>query len=157
MWLRKTFFFIKFLLLIQILVYFIKKLQTPPEKSYHLFPSNRPLKIEILSSPPFRNFGRRLNPFPPSRRGRGFHTTATSTHLTVPLILQDWFFSQEYFLIFLKVSSNIAFQGFPSFLGFWEPCISIRELTGLLNQISIKHCQPGVKLLQVLDNFLHFK
>ena len=67
----------------------MKKLQTPPKKSCHLFPSNPPLKIEILSSPPFRNFGRWLNPPSPSRKGGGLHTMATSTHLTVPLIFQD--------------------------------------------------------------------
>ena len=28
------------------------KLQPPPEKSHPLFPSNPPLKVEVLSSPP---------------------------------------------------------------------------------------------------------
>ena len=45
----------------------------PPEKSYPLFSSNLPLKVEVLSSPPsFWKFGRRFNP--PSRKGgRGAH------------------------------------------------------------------------------------
>ena len=36
-----------------ILVYFLCKNCNPPKKSHPLFPSNPPLKIEILSSPPF--------------------------------------------------------------------------------------------------------
>ena len=49
----------------------MKKLQ-PPDKSHALLPSNLPLKIEIMSSPPlFRKFDRRLKPPPPSRKGGG--------------------------------------------------------------------------------------
>ena len=41
------------------------KLQPPPEKSRPLFPSNPPLKVEVLSSPsPLSKFGWRLNPLP---------------------------------------------------------------------------------------------
>ena len=40
----------------------------PPEKGHPLFPSNHPLKIEILSSSPFWKFGWRL--IPPAERGR---------------------------------------------------------------------------------------
>ena len=31
------------------------RLQPPPEKSHPLFPSNLPLKVEVLSSPTFEN------------------------------------------------------------------------------------------------------
>ena len=49
-------------------LFFVEKIATPPEKSHPLFPSNPPLQMEALSSPPlFWKFGRRLNPLPPSR------------------------------------------------------------------------------------------
>ena len=38
------------------------KIATPPEKGYPLFSSNPPLKVEVLSSPPFWKFGKRFNP-----------------------------------------------------------------------------------------------
>ena len=37
--------------------FYVKIANLPPEKSHPLFPSNSPLKIEILSSPPFWKFG----------------------------------------------------------------------------------------------------
>ena len=49
----------------QISVYFLLKLQPPSKKVTPLFPSKLPLKIEVLSSPPFWILGRRFNP--PSR------------------------------------------------------------------------------------------
>ena len=45
----------------------------PSEKSHPLFPSNPPVKVEFLSSPPlFWKFGWRLNPLP-AEEGRGAH------------------------------------------------------------------------------------
>ena len=43
-------------------VFFLCKNCNPLEKSHPLFPSNIPLKIEILLSPPFSKFRRRFNP-----------------------------------------------------------------------------------------------
>ena len=43
-------------------VFFLCKNCNPLEKSHPLFPSNIPLKIEILSSPAFLKFRRRFNP-----------------------------------------------------------------------------------------------
>ena len=42
-----------------------------PQKGHSLFPSNPPLKTEVLSSPPFWKFGRTFNP--PSRKWEGAH------------------------------------------------------------------------------------
>ena len=61
----------------------MKKLQ-PPEERYPLFPSNPPLKIEILSSPTFSKIWWETHhppplpplPPPPSERG-GVHTMIT--------------------------------------------------------------------------------
>ena len=53
---------------------FYVKTATPPEKGYPLFPSNPPLKIEILQALPFQRFGQRLNPSPQQKRGREVHT-----------------------------------------------------------------------------------
>ena len=49
------------------------QLQPPPlpppyEKIYPLFPSNRLLRVEVLSSLPFFKFGWRINPRPPCRK-----------------------------------------------------------------------------------------
>ena len=51
-------------------LFFMQK-QQPPKKCKPLFPSNPPLKIEILSALPplFWKFGRRLNPHPAEREG----------------------------------------------------------------------------------------
>ena len=50
------------------------KLQAAPQKSHPLFPSNLPLKIKVLPSPPpppFWKFGWRLNS--PQQKGAGAH------------------------------------------------------------------------------------
>ena len=63
---KKNIFVYKRFLLLNILDFswFLCKSCNPPEKSHPLFPSNPPLKIEILSSPPllFEN----LTPSPPA-------------------------------------------------------------------------------------------
>ena len=57
-----------FFLLLNICVFF-KTASPHPEKSHPPLPSNPPLKVEILSSPPSLKFGGQwLNP-PPSRKG----------------------------------------------------------------------------------------
>ena len=57
-----------FFLLLNICVFF-KTASPLPEKSHPPLPSNPPLKVEILSSPPSLKFGGQwLNP-PPSRKG----------------------------------------------------------------------------------------
>ena len=49
-------------------LFFMWKLQPPPDKSHPLFPNN-PLKVEVLSSPPsFWKYGCRLNPSPLERQ-----------------------------------------------------------------------------------------
>ena len=57
---QKLFFVVKYF----ISIFFFCKNCNPLKKVTPLFPSNPPLKIEILSSPlpPFWKFGRRLNP-----------------------------------------------------------------------------------------------
>ena len=53
-------------------LFFMWKLQTLPQKKVTpLFPSNLPLKAQVLSSPPFWKFGWsfKLAPPPPSRKG----------------------------------------------------------------------------------------
>ena len=52
---------------------FCKIATLSPEKSYPLFSSNPPLKVEVLSSLPFLKFGRRFNPPPAERGGGGAH------------------------------------------------------------------------------------
>ena len=55
-------------------LYFLVKMAIPPEKSYPLFSSNPPLKVEVLSSPPFWKFGRRFKlPAERGQEGRGTH------------------------------------------------------------------------------------
>ena len=47
---------------------------TPPEKNYPLFPSNLPLKVEVLSSPFFLKVWLEAQPPPPMQKGgRGAH------------------------------------------------------------------------------------
>ena len=54
------------------LFFCLKIVIAPPlEKVTPLFPTKPPLKIKVLSSPPFRKFGRRLNPPPSPSRKRG--------------------------------------------------------------------------------------
>ena len=51
-------------------IFYVKIANCPPEKKSPLFPSNLPLKAEVLSSPPFWKFGWSFNlPPPPSRKG----------------------------------------------------------------------------------------
>ena len=47
---------------------------TPPEKNYPLFPSNLPLKVEVLSSPFFLKVWLEAQPPPPLQKGGGVHT-----------------------------------------------------------------------------------
>ena len=55
-------------------LFFMQKLQPLLKKVTSLFPSNPPLKIEILSCPPFfEEFGRRFNLPPPKQKGGGAH------------------------------------------------------------------------------------
>ena len=71
----------------------MRKLQLPPhpEKSHPLFPSNFPLKVEVLSSSPFLKIC--LEVQPPSRKGKGgggVHTMlwGTTTKSRLPPWLQ---------------------------------------------------------------------
>ena len=45
----------------------------PPEKRRPLFPSNSPLKVEFLSSPPFLKIRLEVQPSPSSKNGGGAH------------------------------------------------------------------------------------
>ena len=69
-------------------LFFVWKLQLPLKKGTSLFPSNPPLKVEILSNFPFWKFGWRFNPPPPPHRkwGRGQCTLCYSIKW---LILDD--------------------------------------------------------------------
>ena len=49
----------------------MRKLQTPLEKSYPLFPSNPPLKFEVLWSARFLKIWLEVQPLPPAERGAG--------------------------------------------------------------------------------------
>ena len=63
--LKVTEFLIKILQFKLFSIFFMQQLRsipTPAQKSHPLFSSNLPLKIEILPSPLFWKFGRRLNP-----------------------------------------------------------------------------------------------
>ena len=55
------------------ILFFMRQLQsTPPQKSHPLFPSNLPLKLKVLSSPPlFENLVGGSTP--PCRKGGGPH------------------------------------------------------------------------------------
>ena len=52
-------------------LFFMWQLQLPLKKVAPLFPSNLPLKVQVLSSPPFWKFGLRLNTPPPLQKGGG--------------------------------------------------------------------------------------
>ena len=50
--------------------FLVERLPPSPQKSHSLFPSNPPVKTEVLSSPPpFGKFGRRFNRPPSETRG----------------------------------------------------------------------------------------
>ena len=50
-------------------LFFMWKLHTPSEKSHPLFPSNPPLKIEVLSSPLFLKIWLETQTPPPLQKG----------------------------------------------------------------------------------------
>ena len=79
---EKNIFFINFFCcyIFQILVYFLCKNCRPPEKSHPFFPSNPPLKIEILSSPLFKNLVRGSTPL--QQKGVVVHTMSQSNKRT---------------------------------------------------------------------------
>ena len=56
--------------------FFFVELAAPPKKSHLLFPSNLPLKVEVLSSPPFLKIWLEVQPPlpPPQQKGEGLHT-----------------------------------------------------------------------------------
>ena len=70
---EKNIFLYKLFLSLNILDFsiFLRKIATAPEKSYSLFFSKPPLKIEVLPSLPFWKFGRRFNPHPMQKDGVG--------------------------------------------------------------------------------------
>ena len=71
---EKHFCFIRFLSLnlSDFTLFFMTKLQpTPYEKSHLLFPTNLPLKIDILSSSPLFEIWQGAQPLPPSAKQKG--------------------------------------------------------------------------------------
>ena len=67
--------------------FFMWKLQRPPEKSAPLS-QQPPLKVGVLSSPPFSKFDSRFNPPPPPpSKKRGVHTMLTQTMSLVTILL----------------------------------------------------------------------
>ena len=63
------------------------KIATPPEKSHPLFPSNPPLKAEVLSSPPFLKTWLEAQPPSPLQKGGG------GAHYALSLQFQNVSFS----------------------------------------------------------------
>ena len=71
----------------------MSKLQSPLEKGHPplLFPSNHPLKFEILSSPPPPPLSENLTrgsttrPLPPAKRGWGWGWVHTMDQVRVPI------------------------------------------------------------------------
>ena len=70
----------------QILIYFNVKIATSPEKSYPLSPSNPPLKLEVLLSPPFWKFGWRFSPLPSTESRRAHYVHAYNVVVTINAI-----------------------------------------------------------------------
>ena len=73
-------------------LFFTWKLQPPWKRQPPLFPSNPPLKVEVLSSLPFWEFGWRLNPLSPAESGGGggAHDVQPFTHDMV-----SWYYTQN--------------------------------------------------------------
>ena len=119
------------------------KVTTPPEKSHPpLFPCNPPLKVEVLSSPPFWKFGWRLNP--PAERGGG----GGGAHYVSPSRLT----SRRCLLIFRK--THVGFIScWKFYLNFSQTCIFQHDI----GKFSYLQCSAYWKMhLEVKVESRHF-
>ena len=101
----------------------------PLKKVTPLFPSNPPLKVEVLSSPPLWKFGWRLNLPPLCRKGGGVHTMVVNAGCTMstfyftkscPIFLAEWqekwkqlfyyFFSRSSILLFIHSGTKTVYN-----------------------------------------------
>ena len=75
--------------------FFCVKIATPPplkkEKSHPLFPSNPPLKDEVLSKPPFLKIWPEVQPSPPPPAERGEGGGVHTMHNYHHQHLHQWF------------------------------------------------------------------
>ena len=110
------------------------ELAAPPKKSHLLFPSNLPLKVEVLSSPPFLKIWLEVQLPPPiAERGGRVHTMyietsqliCSATYLTTFYIIALWGFNP------LSANSTTCLSVFDHFVGL--------TLKGLINELTQFH------------------
>ena len=72
------------------LLFYVKIAPPPLQKGHPLFPTNPPIKIKVLPSPPFWKFGRRFNPPPQQKGGRETPSVVKHGFLMFPIMRLYW-------------------------------------------------------------------
>ena len=121
LWQRKVFLFINFFVIKYFRFWFTFYIMTAtrPDKGHPLFPSNPPLKTEILPSHPLWKFGRRINP-PSAEKGAAHYGLSTLVPQE-PFCVADTLRSQVHW------SFQTDDMGFASTLIWYHKHVQYRE------------------------------